>query len=181
MSKIMRQTELDETLPVEAGRSHERSASFPDVLLYRGNAGDGADCIITFDRRNVVLARPVGGIACRIRLTIGQYRAVAVVAREDTNIIRLLHNQTDLTIDLTEVKAFAEAEEYCDRLADFLDLPALTLAGDRNWDEAMSGTLKRAARRKADQGKRPRFLARRHTGNVVAFARVEGRELIARR
>ena len=127
-----------------------------------------------------LLSRPVGGLACRIRITVRQYHAVAVVARETTNVIRLMHPRQPTFRSTCEVKDFADAEEYCDRLAEFLDLPALTLAGDKNWDDAMSGTLKRAARRKANRGKRAALPRPPAAGNVVAFRAVEGREIIAR-
>ena len=178
----MRQTELDEVHPDAAGRSSERPVPFPDVLLYRGCAGDGEECLVTFDRRNVIVSRAIGGLPCRIRLSVSQYKAVAVVIRHGINIIRLVHDQAGLCLDLTTLGHLEEAEEYCDRLAAFLDLPALTLAGDKQWDEAMSGTLKRAAaaRRKTNRAKRPRFLDRRDTGNVIEFPKIERREIIAR-
>jgi len=176
----MRQMELDEVHPNTTGRSSERPVSFPDVLLYRSRAGDGEDCLATFDRRHIVVSRPVAGLPCRIRLSISQYQAVAVVARDNNNIIRLMHREIGLSLDLTEIEDFAEAEEYCDRLAAFLDLPALTLAGDKRWDDAMSAVLARVARRKADWARRSRFLAGRQTGAVIAFPQVKGREIIAR-
>src|SRR5215204_6815393 len=107
---------MGEVLPIHTGRSVERPVSFPDVILYRGRTGDGADCLTTFDRRTVVLSRPVAGLSCKIRLSVNQYQAVAVVARDRANIIRLMHRDPGLSIDLTEMEDFDAAEEYRDRL-----------------------------------------------------------------
>ncbi len=71
----MRQTEADKIQASEAGRSSGRPVSFPDVLLYRGRASDGEECLATFDNRTVLLSRLVGGLPCRIRVSVSQYQA----------------------------------------------------------------------------------------------------------
>ena len=111
---------MDKVLHTTAGRSSGRPVWFPAVLLYRGRAEDGAHCLTTFDRRTVVLSRPVAGLACKIRLSTRQYQAVAVVARDDRHSVRLVHRDPGLSVDLTEMENFEAAEAYCDRLADFL-------------------------------------------------------------
>jgi hypothetical protein len=172
---------MDEVHPIVAGRSKERPVSFPDTFLYRGRAGDGADCLATFDRRYVVLSRPVAGIACKIRTSLRQYDAIALVARDDRNIIRLAHRDPGLSVDLIEIKQFDEAEEYRDRLADALDLPVLMLAGCGASDGKQKPVPATALRRtKSIRARRPRFLARRQKGEVISIRRIEGREIIAR-
>jgi hypothetical protein len=163
-----------------AGRSEERPASSPQVLLFSGRAEDGADCLATFDRHTVLLSRPVAGLACRIRIGVGQFEAVAVAPRGDRHTVRLVHRDPGLSIDLVEFPECVDAEEYRDRLAGYLDLPSLTLGGGSVWNEAMGGALSIARRHKMVRARKPRFLARRQTGNVIPFPAVRGREIIAR-
>src|ERR671916_494949 len=106
---------MNKILSIQAGRSTGRPASFPEVLLYRGRAGDGADCLATFDKDTVVLSRPVAGLSCRIRLSTSQYQAVAAVAREDRHVVQLMHRDPGLSIDLVEAATLEAAEEHRDR------------------------------------------------------------------
>jgi hypothetical protein len=177
----MRRAELDKVHEIETGRSTERPVSFPDILLYRGRAGDGADCLATFDRRTIVLSRPVAGLACRIRLSLRQYQAIAVVAKEDGNVVRLMHRDPGLSVDLTRMESFEAAEAYRDRLSDFLDLPPLMMAGNGAAAEKVAERAAPKGRRtRPVRGRRPRFLARRQAGAPVSVRRITGREIIAR-
>ena len=162
-----------------AGRSSERPAFFPDVLLYRGRGGDGEECLITFDRETVVLSRRVGGLACRIRLSVGHYQAVGLVAGEENHVVRLMHGDDGLSVDLTEINNLEEAEEYRDRLASFLGLPSVTMAGARPISCPHAAVLT-GGRTRLMKRRRARFLTRRKPGEVVDIRRLEGRELIAR-
>lgn len=175
---------MNKILSMSAGRSSERPVSSADVLLYRGRAGDGADCLATFDRDTLVMSRPVAGLSCRIRIGTRQYKAVAAVAREGRHVIHLMHSDPGLSIDLAEATSLEDAEDHCDRLAAFLDLPRLTLAGrSASGDTIMSGAAPVQRRNqpvRLGKHRRPRFLTRRRTGNVVAIRKVEGSELIAR-
>jgi hypothetical protein len=165
-----------------AGRSAERPASSTEVLLFSGRAEDGADCLATFDRKTVLLSRPVAGLACRIRLAVGQFDAVAVAPCGERHAVRLVHRDRGLSIDLIEFATCDAAEDYRDKLAGFLDLPSMTLGGSGSvWDEAMTGALSMARHHKMVRARKPRFLVRRQTGgNVIPFPSVRGREIIAR-
>jgi len=171
---------MDKVLHTTAGRSSGRPVCFPDVILYRGRAEDGADCLTTFDRRTVVLSRPVAGLACKIRLSTRQYQAVAVVARDDRHSVRLVHRDPGLSVDLTEMENFEAAAAYCDRLADFLDLPPMLMAGMTPAADAAAESAPAARRKAAIRARRPRFLTRRKTGQVIEFRKLERREIIAR-
>lgn len=163
-----------------AGCSSERPAFFPDVLFYKCTAGDGADCLVTFDRRTVLMSRPIAGLACRVRVPTRQYQAVAMLVREKSHVIRLMHRDVALSLDIEEFDNFATAEEYRERLADFLGLPSVIAAGAPG--EPADGTATPFARRtKAIRARRPRFLTRRTAGrSPVTIRRIEGREIIAR-
>lgn len=128
-----------------------------------------------------MLSRPVAGLACKIRLSLRQYQAIALVASEETNVVRLLHRDPGLSIDLKRIENFEAAEEYRDQLASFLDLPPLMMAGagaaaGKSADE----TATPSRRRRFGRSLRPRFLTRRSAGEPIAVRKLEGREIIAR-
>jgi plasmid replication initiation protein len=167
---------MDEVLHMRAGRSSERPAGFADVILYRGRAGDGADCLTTFDKETVMLSRPVGGLACKVRLSTRQYKAVALIARGERHTICLLHGEKGLSVELTDFDEAEAAEQYCLRLAAFLDLPMLLMArGGGNVSDRPAASPRRRMR-----ARRPRFLTRRKSGDVIEFRKFSGREIIAR-
>jgi hypothetical protein len=127
------------------------------------------------------MSRPVAGLACRIRIPVRQFQAVALVVREKSHIIRLMHRDVGLSLDVEEFESFATAEEYRDRLASFLDLPPVVAAGapSPDEDEIVAGPA-RMRRGRAIRVRRPRFLARRLSGEKIARGKIEGREIIAR-
>jgi hypothetical protein len=128
------------------------------------------------------MSRPVAGLACRIRVPVRQFQAVALVVSEKSHIIRLMHRDAGLSLDVEEFESFATAEDYRDRLAGFLDLPPVVAAGtpsrDRE-DEVATGPMQKR-RPRSIRVRRPRFLARRSTGEKAARGKIEGREIIAR-
>lgn len=126
------------------------------------------------------MSRPLAGIACRIRIPVRQYQAVALVIRERKNIIRLMHREVGLSLDVEEFDSFATAEEYRDRLAGFLDLPPVTAAGSPSQEEDVSAASAKTRRTGPIRARRPRFLARRRFGGLGTSVKVEGREIIAR-
>ena len=127
------------------------------------------------------MSRPVAGLACRIRIPVRHYQAVAVVACATSHAIRLMHRDPAFSIDVEEFGTLETAEDYCDRLARFLDLPTLTIAAGLPSDgDAAVGSLPQPRRNVAYRKRRPRFLARRRAGRIAAIVRIEGREIIAR-
>jgi hypothetical protein len=128
-----------------------------------------------------VLSRPVSGLACKIRLSLRQYQAIAVIAKDDGNVVRLMHRDPGLSVDLTRIESFEAAEAYRDRLSDFLDLPPLMMAGNGAAAEKVAdSSAARPRRTRPLRSRRPRFLARRHTGEPIQIRKIDGREIIAR-
>jgi hypothetical protein len=125
------------------------------------------------------MSRPVAGLACRIRVPVRQYEAVAVMVRDKRHVIRLMHRDAGLSIDVEEFATFETAEEYRDRLAGFLGLPPMTMAGAPSPDAADEASPQ-PRRNRLGRGRRPRFLVRRRQGAVGSLARIAGREIIAR-
>ena len=146
-----------------AGRSPGRPVIFPDVLLFRCSTSDGADCLVTFDKRTLLMSRSVAGLACRIRIPVRQYQAVALMVRDHDHVIRLMHRDAGLTLDVERFESFATAEEYGDRLSDFLGLPAVTVAGAPAQDDRQAADCSEARRGRGARARRPRFLTRQPT------------------
>jgi hypothetical protein len=140
--------------------------------------GDGEECIAVLSQGVLVMSRPVAGLACRVRIPVRQYQAVALLEQGDTHVIRLIHRDAALAVDVEEFESLATAEEYCDRLAGFLGLPAVLLGGAPN--EADEPRAAAPRRNPSTRTRRPRFLSRRRPGGKVSVRRIEGREIIAR-
>lgn len=126
------------------------------------------------------MSRAVAGLACRIRVPVRQDQAVALLVREGSHVIRLMHRDAGLSLDLEEFDNFATAEEYRERLADFLDLPSVIASGAPSRDEPLSTAIPGTRRARAVKARRPRFLTRRQSGGPVAIRKLDGREIIAR-
>jgi hypothetical protein len=126
------------------------------------------------------MSRPLAGIACRIRIPVRQYQAVALLVREQSHVIRLMHRDVGLSLDVEEFESFATAEEYRDRLAAFLGLPSVVAAGAPCREDALSTATPGLRRSRTIKTRRPRFLTRWHSGGPVTVTKLEGREIIAR-
>lgn len=127
------------------------------------------------------MSRPLAGIPCRIRIPLRQYQAVALLVREKGHVIRLMHRDCGLSLDVEEFENLATAEDYRDRLASFLNLPPVTASGaPADDDEGIVRGPARGRRNRAIRVRRPRFLMRRRLGDSSPTTKIEGREIIAR-
>jgi hypothetical protein len=125
------------------------------------------------------MSRPVAGLACRIRVPVRQYQAVALVVSGGANVVRLMHPDAGLSLDVESFDSIATAKEYHDRLAGFLDLPQVVVSATPDAErDAEAGPCERRVR--PARTRRPRFLARRRGGSAVTIRKVDGREIIAR-
>jgi hypothetical protein len=170
--KQMRRTEFEGVLPHGMGRSPERPVSYAGTDHFRGRAADGADCLAAIGSRSVVLSRPVAGVSCRIRISPNQFEGVEMLADEGRCVVRLVHRDPGLTIELTETPDPQSAAEQRDDIAALLDLPVLG-SGLRSIQPETRRVWGRLI-------KRPRFLKRRATGTAPAASPIAGREMIAR-
>ncbi len=159
----MRQTAI-KSRDIVAERSPERSAAMQFTTI----AGDGAPCLAALGRDTVMLSREIAGLACRIRLGADHFRGVAVVERDGRCVVRLLHADLALTLDLAAAASFDEAEALADEVAMLMRLPTLVMGGTgRFWLPAAEDPLTIVAtdrRLSLATPRRPRFLARRRPG-----------------
>jgi hypothetical protein len=125
------------------------------------------------------MSRPVAGLACRVRVPVRQYQAVAVVIGDEHHVIRLMHRDAGLSIDVEQFKTLETAEEYRDRLAGFLNLPPMVMSGAPAPRDSAEDSPPQPRRRAACR-RRPRFLTRRRPGAASPLGKVAGREIIAR-
>jgi hypothetical protein len=126
------------------------------------------------------MSRSVAGLGCRIRVPVRHYPAVALLVGERSHVIRLMHRDAGLSLDVEAFDSLATAEEYRDRLAGFLDLPHVVVAGTPDTAGTPQTGTPSIRRTRTLRARRPRFLTRRRSGNPVTINRVEGREIIAR-
>ena len=128
------------------------------------------------------MSRPVAGLACRIRIPVRQYQAVALLVR-DAEPCHPPHAPRRRA--LARRRGIRQLRRPRRNTATgsptFLDLPPLTLAGaPRARAEAHARPRKRAGATHVLRMRRPRFLTRRQTGDAIAIRKIEGREIIAR-
>lgn len=173
-------------MPQNATTHSEAAAGRGDVrpaMQFTTIAGDGAPCLAALSADAVVLSRDVGGLACRIRLGADHFRGVAVVDRDGQGIVRLLHPDLALTLDLSAAVSVEEAEGIAEDVAALTGLPTLLMGGTgRFWLSSAEDPLAgEAAERRLSLAapRRPRFLARRRPGRPTGASRVAGRELAA--
>ena len=169
----MRQADSEKVLQAEADRPLERSVSAAGTRYYSGRAADRAECFVCLQDRAVTLSRAVGGLACRIRIPAAQFQGVEAASGPHGSIVRLVHADPGLTIDLAALADLRSAAEHCAGLAALLGIPALT----RN--PVQTG----APQARRPQGRalmRPRFLKRRRPGTAAGCAKLTCREIIAR-
>ena len=180
--------------PVWAGR-HMRLDPFrlPQVVSYATRDEQG-DVTFVIDKRGAVIRRvlAMSGLPATIVLPARAFRGVAARAIEDsegnvTVTLELLHGDPQLSVpllvadDLDDVAADwrAWAEEY--------RLPMLLIEADgvaRTLEESLGAVktapVKPRRKRRGSELRRPRFLARRKSGDLGLRLVIGGEEIIAR-
>jgi hypothetical protein len=180
--------------PVWAGRNMRLDPfRLPQVVSYATRDEQG-DVTFVIDKRGATIRRvlKMSGLPATIVLPARAFRGVAACAIEDseanvTVTLELLHNDPQLCVpllvadDLDDIAADwrAWAEEY--------RLPMLLIEADgmaRTLEESLGAVktapVKQRRKRRPLQPRRPRFLARRRTGDLGLRLVVGGEEIIAR-
>jgi len=183
----MRQTDMDGVRPHQTGRPAGRPVFVELPLRLEARAADGARCRVMLQQEHVFVERPVGGLACAIRLPVSALEGVAAAFLASGPAVRLVHREAGLTIDLIHAASPGIAIELRDRLARLLGLPALFVDAEGE----VFGAIRRMGRITAEEPqprrgartalkRRPRFLTRRSIGGEPDAPPLNGREIIAR-
>ena len=166
----------------------------PQAVSYASRDELG-DVTFTIDQRGVTMRRVLehSGLPVTVALPARAFRGVAARAIEDgdglvTVTLELLHHDPMLSVPLLVAHDLDDVAADWRAWSDAYNLPMLLIEADgiaRSLEESL-GLVKTAApapRRKGrvSAQRRPRFLARRRTGDLGLRLVVDGEEIIARR
>jgi hypothetical protein len=181
--------------PVWAGRNMRLDPfRLPQVVSY-ATRDDFGDVTFTIDQRGAVIRRllEMSGVPAIIALPAHAFRGVAARAIEDpdgnvTVTLELHHNDPMLSVPLLVADDLDDIAADWRAWADAYRLPMLLVEADgvaRTLEESLGVAIKTAPvkeRRKgrASTQRRPRFLARRRTGDLGLRLVIGGEEIIAR-
>ncbi|MBX3576034.1 MAG: hypothetical protein KF723_02410 [Rhizobiaceae bacterium] len=180
--------------PVWAGR-HMRldPLRLPQIVSY-ASRDDFGDVTFTIDQRGAVIRRvlAVSGLAATVALPARAFRGVAARAIEDgegnvTVTLELMHGDPMLSVPLLVADNLEDIAADWRLWAEAYRLPMLLVEADgvaRTLEESI-GAVKKAPMQQRRKGRvsttrRPRFLARRKSGNLGLRLVVDGEEIIAR-
>jgi len=181
--------------PVWAGRNMRLDPfRLPQVVSSATNDAFG-DVTFTIDQRGAVVHRmlEMSGLRATIALPAMAFRGVAARAMEDpdgnvTVTLELLHHDPMLSVPLLVADDLADIAADWRAWADAYRLPMLLIEADgvaRTLEESLGAAIKAMPPRERRKGRisnmrRPRFLARRATGDLGLRLVVHGEEIIAR-
>ena len=166
----------------------------PQAVSYAAR-DDLGDVTFTIDHRGVSLRRVLehSRLPVSIMLPARAFRGVAARAMEDgegnvTVTLELLHADPMLSVPLLVAHNLDDVAADWRAWSDAYNLPMLLIEADgvaRTLEESLGlvkkgPTVERRKGRISNQ-RRPRFLARRRTGNLGLRLVVDGEEIIARR
>jgi hypothetical protein len=165
----------------------------PQAVSYAGRDDQG-DVTFTIDHRGVTIRRVLEAsrLPVSIALPARAFRGVAARAIEDgdgevTVTLELLHADPMLSVPLLVAHDLDDVAADWRAWSDAYKLPMLLIEADgvaRTLEESL-GLVKKgppAERRKGrvSMQRRPRFLARRRTGDLGVRLVIDGREIVAR-
>ena len=164
----------------------------PQAVSYAGRS-DLGDVTFTIDHRGVTIRRMLEGsrLPVSIALPARAFRGVAARAIEDgdgnvTVTLELLHSDPMLSVPLLVAHDLDDVAADWRAWSDAYRLPMLLIEADgeaRTLEESLGLVKKRppAPRRKGRMSiqRRPRFLARRRTGDLGVRLVIDGQEIVA--
>jgi hypothetical protein len=135
---------------------------------------DGFVRQVELDRERIVLRRAVRGMNMALRLRVSDFLGVAVRRVRDGRMLVLVHRDPSLSIPLCITADDDEIATAWQMWSDIFALPMLR--------DAAREPAPRRRRRNAIRTRRPKFLVRRRSGDLLEPARIyrDEREIIAR-
>jgi hypothetical protein len=180
--------------PVWAGRNMRLDPlRLPQVVSYATRDEQG-DVTFVIDKRGAVIRRVLekSGLPVTIVMPARAFRGVAARAIEDaqgnvTVTLELHHNDPQLSVPLLVADNLEDVAADWRAWAEEYRLPMLLIEADgvaRTLDESLGAVktepVKERRKRRSSQPRRPRFLARRKTGDLGVRLVIGGEEIIAR-
>lgn len=181
--------------PVWAGRNMRLDPfRLPQMVSYAAR-DDVGDITLTIDRRGAIMRRTLqmSGMPVVIALPARAFRGVAARAMEDedgnvTVTLELLHSDPMLSVPLLVADDLDDIAADWRAWAEAFGLPMLLIEADgvaRTLEESLGAAIKALPVKERRKGRtsiqrRPRFLARRRTGDLGLRLVVSGEEIIAR-
>jgi hypothetical protein len=181
--------------PVWAGRNMRLDPfRLPQMVSYAAR-DDYGDVTFTIDQRGAVIRRvlEMSGLPATIALPARAFRGVAARALEDelgnvTVTLELLHNDPMLSVPLLVAHDLEDVAADWRAWAEAYRLPMLLIEADgiaRTLEESLGAAINAARAKDRRKGRvstqrRPRFLARRKSGDLGLRLVVDGEEIIAR-
>ena len=181
--------------PVWAGRNMRLDPfRLPQKVSYT-TRDDLGDVTFTIDHRGAVIRRVLAqsGLPAAIALPARAFRGVAARAMEDENLnvtvtLELLHNDPMLSVPLLVADDLEDVAADWRAWADYYSLPMLLIEADgvaRTLEESLGAAIKTMPPQERRKGRvsrmrRPRFLARRKSGELGVRLVINGEEIIAR-
>lgn len=180
--------------PVWAGRNMRLDPfRLPQVVSY-ATRDDFGDVTFTVDPRGAIVRRTLrlSGLPATVVLPSNAFRGVAARAMEDgegnvTVTLELFHNDPMLCVPLLVAHNLDDVAADWRAWAEAYGLPMLLIEADgvaRTLEESLGGvkTAPVRGRRKGrvSLSRRPRFLARRKSGDLGLRLVIAGEEIIAR-
>jgi hypothetical protein len=149
--------------------------SLPVSFHAQDSRADGGVRRIELHRERVVLHRAVLGMRMAVNVRVRDFRGVALRGIDDAQMLVLVHRDPSLTIPLCVSSDGEEIAAAWRMWSDIFALPQLLE------DESREPTARRR-RHNAIRARRPRFLMRRRTGDLLNPANIHlgEREIIAR-
>lgn len=181
--------------PVWAGRTMRLDPFRLPQVVSHATRDDFGDVSFTVDQRGAIVRRTLqsSGLPATVVLPAKAFQGVAARAMDDgegnvTVTLELLHNDPMLCVPLLVAEDLDDIAADWRAWAEAYHLPMLLIEADgvaRTLEESL-GAVKTAAMRerrkgRVSTGRRPRFLARRKSGDLGLRLVVSGEEIIARR
>ncbi|WP_378943947.1 DUF6101 family protein [Mesorhizobium sp. ANAO-SY3R2] len=181
--------------PVWAGRTMRLDPFRLPQMVSFDTRDDLGDVNFTIDQRGAVIRRTLAlsGLPVTVALPARAFRGVAARAMEDdlgnvTVTLELLHNDPMLSVPLLVADDLDDVAADWRAWADFYSLPMLLIEADgvaRTLEESLGAAIKTQPVRERRKGRvsrmrRPRFLARRKSGDLGVRLVIDGEEIIAR-
>ena len=149
--------------------------SLPVSFSAHDTRADGGVRQVELHRERVVLRRAVSGMRMAVNVRVSDFLGIALRPHDDAQMLVLVHRDPSLTIPLCVSADHEEIAAAWEMWSETFALPQLQ---DADADEPAP----RRRRRNAIRSRRPRFLMRRQTGQLLDSAYVyrDEREIIAR-